>query len=90
MGRSLKRRARDEVVGALQRVLGPFIGAAMVRASANGHWDRLGLGAYADEEQWKSLLSALGPGLNVFVGRRRGESLMAEVETALLGSGGAP
>jgi hypothetical protein len=75
----LKRRDRATVVNVLVHVLGSSIGDAMVRASANGHWDKLGLGQHATVEECERLVAALGPGLNVFVGRRKGEALMTEV-----------
>jgi hypothetical protein len=77
------KRPRDEIVTVLVRVLGPSIGGSMVRASANGHWEKLGLGPVATDDECRGLLAALGPGLNVFVGRKRGEALMAEVITEL-------
>ena len=87
-------RRKEEVVAILARAFGPFIGDSMVRASVNGHWDKLGLGLEADDEGMKRLLAALGPGLNVFVGRRKGEALVQTVEEELrgapAGAGGRP
>jgi len=80
-------RAREDVVVALVQVLGPFIGKALVRASVEGHWGKLGLGVRADESDVARVLEAMGPGLNVFVGQRKAEMLVAEAKSAL-GPGG--
>ena len=70
----------------LVRILGPFIGQAMARASVDGQWEKLKLGPEADEGGVEQLLAALAPGLNVFVGRKKGEALMAEAALAVRGS----
>ena len=79
---------REDVLVTLTRVMGPLIGEAMVRASVSGHWEKLKLGPHVDDQGLDRLLAAIGPGLNVFVGRRKGEALVVEVTAALRASAG--
>ena len=79
----MSRHRREDVSVGLVRILGPFIGQAMARASVDGQWDKLNLGAEAEDDGVEQLLAALAPGLNVFVGRKKGEALMAEAALAV-------
>ena len=80
---------RDVVLSAVVRVLAPLLGASMASASARMHMDKLGFTALRLERaEVERLLDALGPGLNVFLGRRKTEEALLDIKRALDGSGG--
>ncbi len=72
--------SREQVVAVIVRVLSPFIGEAMAGASARGVCERLKLDrARLDENEIRSLLDNMSPGLNVFVGRDKTQQLVQEI-----------
>jgi hypothetical protein len=77
---------KEQVLVDVVRVLGPYIGANMARASARGHMDKLGFGRRLMPEDIEQLLAKLRPALSVFVGRDRTEAVLSELQAALDGS----
>jgi hypothetical protein len=79
----------EEVLAELARVLSPYVGATMAEASARAHCQKLGLaGPTLDKEQIEALITKLGSGLTVFVGRQKSQAVVEEMRTAL-DTGGA-
>ncbi len=73
----------------LARVLSPYVGATMAEASARAQCQKLGLaGPTLDKEQIAALITKLGSGLTVFVGRQKSQAVVEEMRTAL-DTGGA-
>jgi hypothetical protein len=80
---------RDEVLQIVVRVLGPYVGANMARASAKGHMDKLGVNRRVSPAAAEELLALLRPALAVFVGREKTDSVLAELREALRQTGEA-
>jgi hypothetical protein len=80
----------DAVVEALTRTLTPYIGPNMARSAVQSQRDRLGLAA-ADitSEQIEGLISKVGHGLNVFLGRERAAGVVDEMRRSLGAVGAA-
>jgi hypothetical protein len=73
-----------EAVHEIVRAITPFIGENMARSAARLHCEKLGIGdAHVTHEQLAALIARVETGLNVFVGRDRASSLMADVRQAL-------
>lgn len=73
-----------DVLDVVVRVLAPYLGENMARASVRGHAERLGVrGDRMLTGDLESLLAALGPGLSVFVGRDKTARILDEVRAAL-------
>ena len=67
------------------KVLAPHIGDTMARSATEAHCQKLGI-AGAEESSPSSsraLLGKLGGGLNIFLGRDKSASVIAEVRQAL-------
>ncbi|MGE5127860.1 MAG: hypothetical protein ACM3PV_16330 [Betaproteobacteria bacterium] len=83
-------RTRD-AVQVMVTVLAPYVGGTMARSAAEAQCRKLGL---LDEsiapEQIELVLGKLGSGLNIFLGRERSGSVIAEVRRALQAAGGTP
>jgi hypothetical protein len=74
----------SEAVPIIVRVLGPYIGDTMARSAAQAQCQKLGAeGGSLTPEQLESLLSKLGSGLNIFLGRVKSAAVMDEVRRAL-------
>lgn len=72
------------------RVMAPYIGDTMARSATEAHCQKLGIsGATASPEQIEALLTKLGGGLNIFLGREKSASVVAEVRQALAGAEGS-
>ncbi len=81
---------REQVIGAIVRLLAPYIGENMARASTRGHCDKLGFkGARLRSEQIELLVSTLSSGLSVFVGREKTALIVVSMhkEIGKLGTG---
>jgi hypothetical protein len=75
---------REEVLSAIVRELGQYVGASMAGASARMHMEKLRLGAVLSAAELNRLLDALAPGLHVFLGRRKTEDVVYLIRKALL------
>ena len=74
----------SQAVAVMVRVMAPYIGDTMARSAAEAHCRRLGVaGESLDPEHLESLLGRLGSGLNIFLGREKSASVIAEVRQAL-------
>lgn len=68
----------------MAKVLGPYIGDTMARSATEAHCQKLGITAdTVSHEQLKALLGKLGGGLNIFLGRDKSASVIAEARSAL-------
>ncbi len=73
-----------EVVEAIVRAVGPFLGEAMARAATTGHCKKLGISeTEMTREQADALLTQIGLGLNVFLGRQRSSEVLLAAKNAL-------
>jgi hypothetical protein len=80
----------DAVVEALTRTLTPYIGPNMARSAVQSQRERLGIeGAAITAEQIDGLISKVGHGLNVFLGRERAAGVIDEMRRSLDGVGAA-
>jgi hypothetical protein len=73
-----------EAVDTMVKVMAPYIGDTMARSATEAHCQKLGIaGATVSREQVEALLAKLGGGLNIFLGRDKAASVIAEARTAL-------
>ena len=80
----------DAVVEALTRTLTPYIGPNMARSAVQSQRERLGIeGAAITRDQIEGLISKVGHGLNVFLGRERAAGVIDEMRKSLDGVGAA-
>jgi hypothetical protein len=71
-------------VDAMVKVMAPYIGDTMARSATEAHCQKLGIaGATVSGEQVEALLAKLGGGLNIFLGRDKAASVIAEARRAL-------
>ena len=75
---------RSEAVEAVVKVMSPYIGSTMARSATEAHCQKLGIaGSAVTSEQVDALLGKLGSGLNIFLGRDKSASVVAEARQAL-------
>jgi hypothetical protein len=75
-----------EVVDAMVKVMGPYIGNTMARSAIEAHCQKLGIaGTTVSPEQVEALLGKLGAGLNIFLGRDKSAAVIAEARGAIAG-----
>ncbi len=73
-----------QAVPIMVKVMAPYIGDTMARSAAEAHCQKLGVAdGSLDPEQLEALLGRLGAGLNIFLGRDKSASVIAEVRLAL-------
>ena len=73
-----------EAVDAVVKVMAPYIGDTMARSATEAHCQKLGIAeGTVSPDQLESLLSKLGGGLNIFLGRDKSASVIAEARSAL-------
>lgn len=73
-----------EAVDAMVRVVAPYIGNTMARSAIEAHCQKLGIaGPTVSPDQIDALLGKLGSGLNIFLGRDKSASVIAEARGAL-------
>jgi cell division GTPase FtsZ len=73
------------------RVVSPYLGENMARSAARAHCQKLGIeGPEVSADQIETLISRLGAGLNVFIGRERAAVAIEELKRALDSRGSAP
>ena len=76
------------VVDSIVRVVSPYLGETMARASARTHCEKLGIqGAEMTGEQLDALVGKLASGLAVFVGREKTSSIVQEIRKATAAQG---
>ena len=73
----------SEVVDAVVKVLAPYIGDTMARSATAAHCQKLGIAALLSHDEAEALLAKLGGGLNIFLGRDKSASVIAEARGAL-------
>jgi hypothetical protein len=73
-----------DAVDTMVKVMAPYIGDTMARSATEAHCQKLGIaGARVSPEQVEALLAKLGGGLNIFLGRDKAASVIAEARSAL-------
>jgi hypothetical protein len=74
----------SDAVQVMVKVLGPHIGETMARSAAEAHCRKLDLlDGTIGSDQVEQVLGRLGSGLNIFLGRERSGTVIAEVRRAL-------
>jgi hypothetical protein len=87
----LTTATHDQVIGILVRALSPYVGPTMASASVRGLCERFfRVGVVANRERVAQVIEALEPGLHVFVGKGKAESVVREMWIALDALGGEP
>jgi hypothetical protein len=71
-------------------VMAPYIGDTMARSAAQAHCRKLGIGDTLSAAEVDALLTRLGSGLNIFLGRDKSASVLAETRRALHAAEQAP
>jgi hypothetical protein len=80
----------SEAVQTVVKVMAPYIGETMARSATEAHCQKLGIaGGTVGPEQLEALLGKLGGGLNIFLGRDKAASVLAEARKALAASEGS-
>lgn len=74
---------RERLLAIIVRELSPLVGPMMAQASVNGMCAKLGLAPQVDAPQIEALLSAIEPGLNVFVGRTKARDAITKIRRGL-------
>ena len=78
----------SEAVDAIVKAMAPYIGDTMARSATEAHCQKLGISGTMGPDQREALLGKLGGGLNIFLGRDKSASVIAEVRSALAALGG--
>ena len=73
----------EEAVRTIVRVVSPYVGETMARSATAAHCHKLGIGAEMGKEQLEALLSRLGSGLNIFLGREKSSRVVGELRQAM-------
>ena len=74
----------SETVEVVVKVMAPHVGETMARSATEAHCQKLGIaGSAVTSEQVDALLGKLGSGLNIFLGRDKSASVVAEARQAL-------
>ena len=74
----------SEAVEVVVKVMAPHVGETMARSATEAHCQKLGIaGSAVTSEQVDALLGKLGSGLNIFLGRDKSASVVAEARQAL-------
>jgi hypothetical protein len=80
----------SEAVQTVVKVIAPYIGETMARSATEAHCQKLGIaGGTVSPEQLDALLGKLGGGLNIFLGRDKSASVVAEARLALAAEKGS-
>ncbi len=78
----------NDAVPIMVKVMAPYVGDTMARSATEAHCQRLGVaGGSIDPEQVDVLLAKLGAGLNIFLGKDKSATVIAEVRAALAAEG---
>jgi hypothetical protein len=79
------------VLETIIRVLSPYLGESMARASTRGVCEKLGMsGDSMRPEETEALVAKLASGLRVFVGREKADQAVEEIRRGLDGAGKTP
>jgi hypothetical protein len=79
----------EEALQTIVRVVAPYVGENMARSAAQAHCQKLGVGASIGQDQLEALISRLGSGLNIFLGREKSSRVVGELRATMgMGSGG--
>jgi hypothetical protein len=74
----------SEAVELVVKVMAPYIGDTMARSATEAHCRKLGITeAVVSPDQLEVLLGKLAGGLNIFLGRDKAGSVVAEARQAL-------
>ena len=76
-----------DAVQTIVRVVSPYVGETMARSATNAHCQKLGIGTEMGREQLEALLSRLGSGLNIFLGREKSSRVVQELRQAMNAGG---
>jgi hypothetical protein len=75
-------------VESIIRVLSPYLGETMARASTRGVCEKLGIrGESMTPQEAEALVAKLASGLSVFVGREKASQVVEEIRRSLDGTG---
>ena len=78
----------DEALPIVVKIMAPYVGDTMARSATEAHCQRLGIaGGSIEPEQVEMLLAKLGAGLNIFLGKDKSATVIAEVRPALAAEG---
>jgi hypothetical protein len=81
----------SDVVQAIVRVVTPYLGETMARSAAQAHCHKLGIdGERMERAQAEALIGKVGTGLNIFVGRDKASTVVAELRRAVEAQRAAP
>ncbi len=73
-----------EAVQVMVKVISPYIGDTMARSAAEAHCHKLGIGSGPiSADQLEAVLGKVGSGLNIFLGREKAATVIAEVRRQL-------
>jgi hypothetical protein len=73
----------SETVQAIVKVLTPYIGSTMARSATEAHCQKLGIADTMSPDRLEALVGKIGGGLNIFLGRDKAASVIAEIRGAL-------
>jgi hypothetical protein len=77
----------DELMDSVVRVVSPYLGENMARSAARAHCRKLGIdGPAVSADQIQALITRLGAGLNIFIGREKAATAVEELHKALDGA----
>jgi hypothetical protein len=78
----------NEALPIMVKVMAPYVGDTMARSATEAHCQRLGIaGGDIGPGQVEELLAKLGAGLNIFLGKEKSATVIAEVRAALAAGG---
>ncbi len=78
---------RGAVLEAIIEVIAPYLGPGMARSAVTAHAQKLGFdGAHLTADQIEILMTKIGAGLNIFVGREKSAAILAKVRQVLAGA----
>ncbi len=75
--------ALEEAVKILVEAMTPYIGGHMAHAAVQSHCEKLKLSGTPSAAQLDDLVTRLGVGLNIFVGKEKSSKVVAEMKSAL-------
>ena len=79
-----------DVLLTIVRVVSPYLGETMARSAAQAHCQKLGIESDRMQAgEVEALITKMGAGLNVFVGREKSSAIVAELRRAIEGQGRA-
>jgi hypothetical protein len=73
----------SETVETMVKVMAPYIGDTLARSATEAHCQKLGIAGTMSPAELDALLGKIGSGLNIFLGRDKAASVIAEIRGAL-------